>query len=134
MEYDLVHAFFGRFGILIPLLAIFFELAGILTQKKFVSTVAGILVLIAVIVVITAGVTGYLQYVYLKSQYVDLSSFRFHMVLGSITTVMFMLVGLIRVLLFFKPVEKLIVFYMLFYVIAILVNLVSNEIILHQLY
>ncbi|NPA52377.1 MAG: hypothetical protein GXO22_05740 [Aquificae bacterium] len=134
MEYDLVHAFFGRFGILIPLLAVFFELAGILTQKKVVSMLAGFLVLVSSIIVVTAGITGYLQYLYLKTQYTDISIYKIHMILGSVTTVMFLVIGMIRIFLFIKIVEKLVVFYMLFYVTAILINLISNEIILHRLY
>ncbi len=134
MEYDLVHAFFGRFGILIPLLAIFFELAGIITGKKFVSILAGFLVIVGAVVVIIAGITGYLQYLYLKSQYIDISPYRLHMTLGFIITFMFFIIGSTRIFLFFKPLEKIIVIYMIFYVIAILVNLISNEIVLHNIY
>ena len=134
MEYDLVHAFFGRFGVLIPLLAVFFELAGLITGKRLVSTIAGFLVILGVIVVILAGITGFIQLHFLQETYADISQYKLHTMLGTIITVDFLLIGILRIFLFFKVIEKLVLIYMIFYVINVLLNLVSNEIILHRLY
>ncbi len=134
MEYDLVHAFFGRFAVLIPLLAIFFELGGLISGKKFVSLVAGFLVLLGVILVVIACITGTLQYKYLIHNYSDVSQYKLHATLGIIVTIGFLLIGTMRIFLFFKPVEKIIVIYMIFYVITVLVNLVSNEVVVQNIY
>ncbi len=134
MEYDLVHALFGRFAVLIPLLAIFFELAGLLSGKSLVSKIAGFLVLLGVFTVLVAFITGVLQYKYLLHNYADVSPFKLHTILGTFVAGAFLIIGLIRIFLFFKPIEKLIVFYMIFYVITVLINLVSNEVVVHNIY
>ncbi len=134
MEYDLVHALFGRFAVLIPLLAIFFELAGLLSEKSLVSKIAGFLVLLGVFIVLIAFITGVLQYRYLLHSYADVSPFKLHAILGTLVAGAFLIIGAMRIFLFFKPIEKLIVFYMIFYVITVLINLVSNEVVVHNLY
>ena len=46
MEVDLFHAFFGRFGVLIPVLGLFFELGAIFTQKDLINKISGTLVIL----------------------------------------------------------------------------------------
>ena len=134
MEVDLVHAFFGRFGILIPLLGLFFETAVIITQKDMLAKLSGAIVILGSCLAIIAGVTGFIELNYLKSMQEDISPYHIHIILGTVLTIIFIFILLTRTYLLFKNNQTLVVIYMLVYVVTVMVNLFSNEIVVHKLY
>jgi len=134
MEVDLFHAFFGRFGVLIPVLGLFFEIGAIFTQKDLISKISGTLVILGSVLVIFAFISGVIELKYLISTHEDLGIFKLHIILGSILTFVFLFILTARSYLFFRNNEKLVVIYMLVYTITVMFNLLSNEIILHKMY
>jgi len=134
MEVDLFHAFFGRFGVLIPVLGLFFELGAIFTQKDLISKISGTLVILGSVLVIFAFISGVIELKYLISTHENVDLFKLHIILGSILTFIFLFILTARSYLFFKNNEKLVVIYMLVYTITVMFNLLSNEIILHKMY
>lgn len=133
MEYNLVHAMLGRFGVLIPLLGLFFEIASVVSQKKAVSNIAVVIVISGYIFVIGACITGLVEVNYLRSMNQDLQLFRIHMVIGGAVAVVFTFLLLIRIYLYKKVNEKLTVVYMVVYTIMVMANIFSNEIVIHAL-
>ncbi len=135
MDYNLAHALFGRFGVLIPLLGLFFELAGVITKKKLVMNIAGSIVIFGSIIVLLAGITGL---IWLKSLYQfhsgNISLFKLHYILGGFLTFFFLIIGSVRGILFRKESELLSVFYIFAYVIFVMLNLFDNEFIAHSIY
>ncbi len=134
MEVDLVHAFFGRFGVLIPVLGLFFELGAIFTQKDLISKISGLLVILGSILVIFAFISGVIELKYLITINENLGLYKLHMILGSILGFSFLFILTARSYLFFRNNEKLIVVYMLVYTVTVMFNLFSNEIIVHRMY
>ncbi len=134
MEIDLVHAFFGRFGVLIPLLGLFFETAVIITQKDMLAKLSGAIVILGSCFAIIAGITGFIELNYLKSMHEDISLYHMHIILGTVLTIVFIFILLVRTYLFIRNNQILIVIYMLVYVITVMVNLFSNEIVVHNIY
>ncbi len=132
MEIDLPHAFFGRFAVLVPLLALFFEVAAVITQKKFVEKFSGYLVIFASILVILAGLTGVQEYLYLLKQNLNYK-FTLHEYLGTVIVFSFSLIMFLRLYLLRKENVKIATFYIFFYVIVVMINLFSNEIVVHTL-
>ncbi|HHG74923.1 MAG TPA: DUF2231 domain-containing protein [Persephonella sp.] len=133
MEYNLVHAMLGRFGVLIPLLGLFFEIASIVSQKKLVSKIAGGIVILGSILAVGAALTGLVEINYLKSMNQNIQPFRIHMVVGGAVAVVFTILSLIRIYLYTKVNERLVVVYMVTYTITVMANLLSNEVIIHSL-
>ncbi len=134
MEVDFFHAFFGRFGVLIPVLGLFFELGAIFTQKDLINKISGILVILGSTLVIFAFISGIIEVKYLISINESLEIYKLHIILGSILTFVFLFILSARSYLFFKNNEKLVVVYIIVYTIAVMSNLFSNEIILHKMY
>jgi len=133
LEYNLVHAFLGRFGVLIPLLGLFFELGGIVSQKPLVSKIAGGIVILGSIVVIMAGMTGYLELSYLRSINQDIESFETHILAGITLVFSFTLVLLLRILLYRYNNDRFIVAYFILYVLSVVGNIVSNEMVIYAI-
>ncbi len=133
MEINLFHAFFGRFAVLIPLLAFFFEIAVIITQKPFLNKFSAYLVIFASILVIIAGLSGFQELYYLISTHENISVFKLHYILSSLVTAGFIFVIVIRLFLLKKDNEKLAVFYMILLTVLVLLNLFNNEYIIHSL-
>jgi len=134
MDYNLAHALFGRFGVLIPLLGFFFELAGIVSKKKLVSNIAGGLVIFGSFLVLMAGATGLIELKNMLTFHENLNMFHLHYILGGILTISFFMVLIVRGILFKKESEPLSVFYFVSYVILVMLNLFDNEYIAHLLY
>ncbi len=134
MEIDLFHAFFGRFGVLIPVLGLFFELGAIFTQKDLIAKISGILVILGSILVIFAFLSGVLELKYLISTNENISIFKIHIISGTVIALIFLFILSVRGYLFFKNNEKLVVVYMVVYTLTVMLNLFSNEIILHKMY
>ncbi|RMD46240.1 MAG: hypothetical protein D6831_02375, partial [Aquificota bacterium] len=111
MDYNLAHALFGRFGVLIPLLGFFFELAGIITRKKLVSNIAGGIVIFGSFLVLMAGATGLIELKNMLLFHENMNIFHLHYIVGGILTVSFLIVSIIRSILFKKESEPLSVFY-----------------------
>jgi len=130
MEYNLAHALLGRFGILIPLLGFFFEIAGIFTKKKLVSNIAGFIVIVGSTIGILAGITGIL---WAKSLLEPLP-IKFHYIAGFLITVSFFFIVVLRSFLFKVHKERLAVIYLILLVITVLATLINNEITAHALY
>jgi uncharacterized membrane protein len=130
MEYNLAHALLGRFGILIPLLGLFFEIAGIFTKKKLISDLAGFIVIFGSIIAVLAGITG----IYWRQSLAEPPPIDFHYVGGIFLTVLFVVVIVLRVFLFKIHKESLSVIYLLLLVAGILLILINNEITAHILY
>jgi len=133
LEYNLVHAMLGRLGVLIPLLGLLFEIASIISQKKEISKIAGVIVILGYLIVISAEITGFQEFLYLKSINQDVQPFRVHMVIGGIVIVIFTFLSLIRIYLYKKVNEKVMIAYMVMYTITVMANLLSNEVIIHSL-
>ena len=133
MEINLFHAFFGRFAVLIPLLALFFEIAVVITQKPFLNKFSAGLVIFASILVILAGFSGFEEFFYLKSVEEDKSIFHIHYILSSFITFGFLVIVSTRVYLLKRENEKVAVFYMIFLTALVLLNLFNNEYIVHSL-
>ncbi|WP_293442658.1 DUF2231 domain-containing protein [Persephonella sp.] len=133
MEYNLVHAMLGRFGILIPLLGLFFEIASIVSQKKLVSKIAGGIVILGSLLVIGATLTGLEEINYLRSMNQNIQPFRIHMVIGGAVAVVFTILSLIRIYLYTKVNERVVIVYMVIYTLTVMANLFSNEIVIHSL-
>ncbi len=130
MDINLFHAFFGRFAVLIPLLGLFFELGAIITQKDLVSKISGAIVILGSLLAIVAGLSGIEEYVYLHSLNEN-QPFRLHEILGLILTSAFLFILIVRSYLLRKENVKLATFYIFFYVIVVMVNLFSNEVVVH---
>ncbi len=130
MEYNLAHALLGRFGILIPLLGLFFEIAGIFTKKKLISDIAGFIVILGSIIAVLAGITG----IYWRQSLAEPPPIGFHYIGGILLTVLFGTVILLRIFLFKVHRESLSVVYLLLLVAGILLILINNEITAHILY
>ncbi len=130
MDYNLAHALFGRFGILIPLLGLFFEGAALFTKKELVSYIAGFIVIVGGIIAVLAGVTGIAQ---LKDLAEPLP-IGFHYIAGYILSGLFTTVIILRCLLFKYKKESLYAIYILLLVIAVLSTLINNEFTAHILY
>ena len=133
MEYNLVHALIGRFGVLIPLLGLFFELGGIISRKRVISNIAGAIVILGCFLGILSGFTGFLEIKYLMSMNEAYHIYKIHYLIGGIISLLFTIILFIRIYLYYKISEKIIIFYFLIYTITILGNLYSNEIIIHIL-
>ncbi|NPA12594.1 MAG: hypothetical protein GXO45_01260 [Aquificae bacterium] len=133
MEYNLAHALLGRFGVLIPLLGLFFELGALISQKKLVSKISAGIVILGGIVVLLAGITGIQEYFYLKGTYGDIEELKIHFIAGLILMFLFALIILLRVFILFRPTERLIVLYFVIYVVSVMANLFSNEVVVHLL-
>ncbi|WP_456393037.1 DUF2231 domain-containing protein [Persephonella sp.] len=133
MEYNLVHAFLGRFGVLIPLLGLFFELGGIISQKPLVSKIAGGIVILGSTIAVLAGITGFLELSYLKSMNQNPEPFKIHTLIGGILTLSFTIISLIRIYLYKYSNERVVVFYFVLYVLTVMGNLLSNEFIVHSI-
>jgi len=131
LEYNLVHAFLGRFGVLIPLLGLFFEMGGIISQKPAVSKIAGGLVILGCLVVVMAGFTGYLQYSYLMEAGQVSRQLKIHAFLGGFLSLFFGFLLTFRIYLFRHYCDRTVVLYFVLYTVAVLVNLFSNEIVVH---
>jgi len=127
LEYNLVHAMVGRFGVLIPLLGLFFELGAVITGKKTVSKIAGSIVLFGYIIVILAGITGFEELTYLHSVQTPADRYSLHILLGSTIIFLFTIISFIRIYLFKNVVEKLVVTYFVLYVLMVTLSLFSNE-------
>ena len=132
MEINLFHAFFGRFAVLIPVLGLFFEIAAIITQKPFVSKLSGFIVIFASLLVFFAGFSGYEEYLYLKSVQ-EAYRFSFHETFGILIATGFFVVFVLRGYLLKKENVKVATFYIFFYVILVMINLLSNEVVVHKL-
>ncbi|WP_297452612.1 hypothetical protein [Persephonella sp.] len=132
MEYNLVHAMIGRFAVLIPLLGLFFEVATLITQKELVFKLAGGIVILGSILAIIAGLTGAQEYFYLMEE-AEASVYFWHAVAASVITFSFVLILIMRITLFFKKKEALFVVYMIIYVLNVIANLFSNEVVVHTL-
>ncbi len=130
MDINLFHAFFGRFAVLIPLLGLFFELGAVITQKDLVSKISGAIVILGSLLAILAGLSGIEEYVYLRSLNEN-QPFRLHEILGLALTVAFLFILIVRSYLLRKENVKLATFYIFFYVIVVMVNLFSNEVVVH---
>ncbi len=133
MEYNLVHAMLGRFGVLIPLLGLFFEIASVVSQKKVVSKIAGGIVILGSIIAVGATLTGLEEINYLRSMNQDVQPFKIHMIIGGLVGVVFTFLSFIRIYLYKKVNEKVVVVYMVIYTITVMVNLFSNEVVVHSL-
>ncbi len=133
MEYNLVHAMLGRFGVLIPLLGLFFEIASIVSQKKLVSKIAGGIVILGSLLVIGAALTGLEEINYLRSMNQDIQPFKIHTIIGGVVAVIFTFLSLIRIYLYKKVNEKVVVVYMIVYTVTVMANLFSNEVVVHIL-
>ncbi len=130
MDYNLAHALLGRFGILIPLLGLFFEGAGIFTKKELVSHIAGIIVIVGSIIAILAGITGIAQI----SGEVEHLPIKFHYLTGYIITGLFIFIVILRAILFKVKKESLMVLYLLLLLTVVMATLINNEITAHVLY
>ena len=133
MEYNLVHAMLGRFGVLIPLLGLFFEIASLVSQKKLISKIAGGIVILGCLIVIGAALTGLEEINYLKSMNRDIQPFRIHIIIGGFVAVIFTFLLLMRVYFYKKVNEKLVVIYIVIYTMTVMANLFSNEVVIHSL-
>ncbi|WP_457640575.1 DUF2231 domain-containing protein [Persephonella sp.] len=133
MEINLVHAFFGRFGVLIPLLGLFFEIGALISQKEFMHKFSGYIVIFGSILALLAGITGFVEFKYLKETNENIGNFSLHIVIGSILIGFFMLILFLRSFLLFKDNEKIATVYIFLYLITVITNLLSNEIIIHSL-
>lgn len=133
MEYNLTHAMLGRFGVLIPLLGLFFELASVITQKKLVSTISGAIVIFASIIVLLAGLTGVQELSYLASSNQSVASYKLHTFAGYFLIFSFTIILFMRIYLYKNVREFLVVVYFFVYTVAVMVNLLSNEFIIHTL-
>ncbi|WP_456400108.1 DUF2231 domain-containing protein [Persephonella sp.] len=133
MELNLVHAFFGRFGVLIPLLALFFEIGALITQKELMFKLSGYLVIFGCFVATIAGLTGFLEYSYLKNSNENVMRFSFHIVTGSIVTALFSLILVLRSYLLLRDNERIATVYIFLYLTTVITNLISNEIIIHTI-
>ncbi|SNZ10579.1 hypothetical protein SAMN06265182_1890 [Persephonella hydrogeniphila] len=133
MEYNLVHAMFGRFGVLIPLLGLFFELASIITQKSLVSRISGAIVIFGSLIVMVAFLTGLEEISYLMSMNQDVHFYMIHIVSGGVVAFLFIVIFFIRIYLYKKVSDRIVVLYMIIYVFVVMVNLFSNEFIIHTL-
>ncbi len=107
MEIDFFHAFFGRFGVLIPVLGLFFELGAIFTQKDLINKISGILVILGSVLVIFAFISGVIELRYLISIGKDLQIYKLHIIFGSVLFFVFLFILTVRGYLFFKNNEKL---------------------------
>ncbi|MDQ7056012.1 MAG: hypothetical protein Q9M89_05915 [Persephonella sp.] len=134
MEYNLVHAMLGRFGVLIPLLGLFFELGAAITGKKEVSKISGSIVLSGYVIVILAGITGFEEIKYLQSVNVFTDRYSLHIILGSIIIFLFTIISFIRIYLFKNVVEKLVITYFVLYVVMVFLNLISNEFVIRAVW
>jgi len=133
MEINLFHAFFGRFAVLIPILAFFFEIAVVITQKPFLNKFSSFLILFSSTLVIIASLSGFQEFSYLSSKNDDKMTFHIHYLLSSFITVGFIIIILIRIYLLKKVNEKLTIFYMIFLTVLVILNLFNNEYIIHIL-
>ena len=133
MEINLFHAFFGRFAVLIPLLAFFFEIAVVITQKPFLNKFSAGLVIFTSILVILAGFSGFEEFLYLKSIGENKNLFHIHYILSSFITFGFLVIVFTRLYLLKRENEKVAVFYMIFLTVLVLLNLFNNEYIVHSL-
>ena len=130
MDYNLAHALLGRFGILIPLLGLFFEGAGIFTKKELVSHIAGFIVIVGSIIAILAGLTGIAQI----SGEIEPPPIKFHFLVGYVITGLFIFIVILRIILFKVKKESLTVIYLILLVIVVMATLINNEITAHILY
>jgi uncharacterized membrane protein len=133
LELNLVHAFFGRFGVLIPLLGLFFEIGALISHKDILFKFSGYLVLFGSFLAILAGITGFIEYSYLKEANESINRFSFHIVTGTLLTGLFLLILLLRSYLLIKDNEKVATMYIFLYLTTVVTNLISNEIIIHAL-
>jgi len=115
---------------LVPLLGLFFEVAVVITQKPILNKISGSLVILGSLLAILAGLSGFQQFFYLKQQ-TDVSMFNLHYVLSTFVFFGFLLVLVVRSYLMFKENQKLATFYIFFYTVLVMVNLISNEIVVH---
>ncbi len=134
MEYNLVHAMFGRFGVLIPLLGLFFELGAVITGKKAVSKISGSIVLLGYGVVVLAGITGFKELEYLHSVHISTGRYTLHILLSSTVIFLFTIIFFIRIYLFKNVVEKFVVIYFVLYVFMVTLNLFSNEFVIRAVW
>lgn len=133
MEYNLVHAMLGRFGVLIPLLGLFFELASLITQKDLVSKISGAIVIFGSVIVFGAFLTGIEEIYYLTSMNQKIRPYIIHAAAGGVVAFSFVVIFFIRIYLYKKVNDRLVVVYMIVYLLAVMVNLFSNEFIINTL-
>jgi len=133
LEYNLVHAMLGRFGVLIPLLGLFFELGGVISQKELVSKIAGGIVLAGCFIGILAGFTGIIELYYLRSMNVSPEPFRLHIIAGGVLTFLFTILSLMRIYLYKHISDKMVLVYFFVYTVTVMLNLFSNEFITHSI-
>ncbi len=130
MEYNLAHSLLGRFSILIPLLGLFFEIAGILVKKRLVSYIAGAIVIAGTVLIFLASITGISQ----LNSYINPPPIGFHYVVGWI--LLFLAIGIffMRIFLFKRDSETVKFFYLIFLLLTVVIILINNEITAHILY
>jgi len=133
LEYNLVHAMLGRFGVLIPLLGLFFELGGVISQKELVSKIAGGIVLLGCFIGILAGFTGIVEVHYLSSINIPLDPYKFHIISGGILIFLFTILFIIRIYLYKYSWERTVLIYFFVYTLTVILNLFSNEFITYSI-
>ncbi len=133
LELNLVHAFFGRFGVLIPLLGLFFEIGALISHKDILFKFSGYIVILGSVLAVLAGFTGFLEYHYLKNANENISRFSIHIVTGTLLTGLFLLILVLRAYLLVRDNERIATVYIFLYLTTVITNLISNEIIIHTL-
>ena len=133
MEINLFHAFFGRFAVLIPLLALFFEISVVITQKPILNKFSSFIVLFSSLLILIASLSGFQEFLYLSSIDNNITDFKIHYLLSSVLTIGFIVIVPIRIFLLRNENEKLTVFYMIFLTGLVILNLFNNEYITHLL-
>ncbi|WP_457642930.1 hypothetical protein [Persephonella sp.] len=133
MEYNLAHALLGRFGVLIPLLGLFFELGAAISGKELVSKLSGAIVILGSVIVLLAGITGIVELSYLHSSGQSVEPFRMHITAGVFLLLAFTIILLLRIYLYKHISDKIVLFYFVIYVAAVMVNLYSNEVVVHSI-